>query len=235
MNNNLNSGSGFGSGIQNQSQNQPQSNSNSMFIRLFYSVKCEESMNLWQVIYNEGIGRMFIPVCLDQYSSKQLQNINVGIEKIPSIVISTQNHQPVIYEGPQNCSKWLTGFTINRRRCLAQQIDAQRRLIQKEHAKIRNIEGGPIEYSEAEMDGVSDVYAYTDTDLCQPKNYVMVGSEESHIVTPINQRDCKIDDKTLHNYINELKKSRELDSTQIASDMEKRQIADVINRSFNSW
>ena len=209
-------------------------NSNAMFIRFFYSVQCSECMNLWQVIYNEGIGRMFIPVCLDKYTSKQVQNLGIGIKEVPSIVISTQNQPSVIYEGPQKCSQWLTSFTLNRRRSLAQQIECQRRIIQKEHAKARTIEGGPIEYLDAEMEGVSDTYAYNDTDLCQPKNFVMIGDEENHrIVTLINTKDNKVDTATLKTYIADLEKSRNSDVIQLKSDMEKRQINSIINNSYS--
>lgn len=206
---------------------------NSMIIRIFYSTLCNECMNLWQVIYNEGIGRMFIPVCLDKYTSKQIQNIGLGIKEVPAIVISVQGQLPVIYEGPQKCSQWLTGFTLNRRRYLSQQIEQQRKIIQKEHAKVRSQEGGPIEYSDAEMEGISDAYAYTDTDLCQPKNFVMVGNEENNrIVTIINTKDNKIDTNTLKAYVAELEKSRSTDNSKIMQDMERRQIDSIINRSY---
>jgi hypothetical protein len=208
---------------------------NTMLIRFFYSLKCNECMNLWQVIYNEGIGRMFIPVGLDKYTSKQLQNIGLGIKEVPSIVINTQNKPPEIYEGPQKCSQWLTNFTLNRRRCLAQQIENQRKLIQKEHAKIRYMEGGPMEYSECEMDGVSDEYAFNGTDLCQPKNYVMVGDEKnSRIVTLINTNDCKVDKDTLKSYICDIEKSRKMDDQQMLGDMERRQIDAVISRAYGN-
>lgn len=206
---------------------------NSIFIRVFYSVECNECMNLWQVIYNEGIGRMFIPVCLDKYTSKQIQNLGLGIKVLPSIVVSTQNHPPLIYEGPQKCSQWLTNFTLNRRKSIAQQIEQHRKLIQKEHARVRTLEGGPIEYSEAEMEGMSDDYAYNDTDLCQPKNFVMVGNEESsRIVTVTNTKDCKFDMAATKAYVAELEKTRSMDTTHLKEDMEKRQINAVINQSF---
>jgi hypothetical protein len=205
----------------------------SVIIRLFYSVKCDECMNLWQVIYNEGIGRVFIPVCLDKYTSKQIQNLGIGIKELPSIVVSTQNHPPMIHEGPQQCSQWLTNFTLNRRKVLAQQLEQQRKIIQKEHARVRALEDGPIEYLECEMDGISDAYAYNDTDLCQPKNFVMVGNEEnSRIVTVTNTKDCKFDMAATKAYVAELEKSRGSDNINLMQDMEKRQINTIINRSY---
>ena len=62
-----------------------------MIISLFFSTKCQECMNLWQVISNEGIDKMFNLINLDTFSSQQLSKLS--ITQIPTIVISNQNQQ----------------------------------------------------------------------------------------------------------------------------------------------
>jgi hypothetical protein len=200
--------------------------SQNLFIRLFYSTKCHECMNLWQVIYNEGIQRMFIPVCLDNFSSKDISRLS--LREIPAIVISTPNTPPSVYQGPQQCSQWLTNFTINRRKNLIAQVEAKRRLIQKTHAIERAQGDSVIEFTDTEMEGVSDNYSYNHTDLCQPKNYVMIGQESNAIITP-NIQQSKIDVNTLKNQLSMLESSRTDDNQNIMKIMEQNQIKAILN------
>ena len=158
-----------------------------MFIRLFYSVKCNECMNLLQVITNENIIKMFIPVCLDNFSSSQISTLS--IKEIPAIVISSENTTPIVYEGPQNCSSWLNSFIINRRKNLIQQVENNRKNIQQAQNELSKNEGGAIEYNENEMEGISDTYAYNNAELAQPKNYVLVGNEDKQHIVTVNENE----------------------------------------------
>ena len=202
-----------------------------MFIRLFYSKKCNECMNLWQVIQNENIIKMFIPVCVDDFTSQQLSTLSM--KEVPSIVVSAENQKPAIFEGPVKCSQWLTNFTINRRRNLAQQVDQQRKLIQKTHANIRVQEGGPVEYTEAEMDGISDTYSYNNVDIGQAKNFVMVGDEANHFIRTPQMVENKIDTELMRRQMNELDTARTADNQQLMKIMEQNQIRSIINYNNN--
>lgn len=203
-----------------------------MFIRVFYSMKCKECINLWQVIYNEGIARMFIPVCLDNFTSKQIATMMSTVQAIPAIVVSAENQPSAIFEGPQRCSQWLTNFTLNRRRNMAQEVEKQRRLIQKAQAVARNQEGGTDGFAEAEMDGISDNYSYNATDLCQPKNFVMVGDEDKYTIMTPQIVEGKVDIETMKRQLAELETARGSDTNQFMQMMEQNQIRAVIN--FNN-
>lgn len=203
-----------------------------MFIRVFYSTRCNECMNLWQVIYNEGLNKLFIPVCLDNFKAEDLSKLK--IKEIPAIVISEEGRPASIFEGPSYCSQWLTSFTINRRKNLAMQVEERRRLIQKAQAIARNQDGGPIEYTEAEMDGVSDNYAYTSTDLCQPKSFVMVGHEDNcTIITPIVNGQSKVTADAMKRELAELDASRSRDTQDFMNMMERNQISAIVNYNNN--
>lgn len=203
-----------------------------MFIRLFYSTECKECMNLWSVIYNEGISNMFIPICLDNLSSKKISQLK--IKEIPAIVVSCKNNQSSIFEGPIQCSQWLTTLMYNRRKNICSQVEQQRRLIQKKQAELRSLDGGTLEYIAEEMDGISDNYSYNMTDLCQPKNFVPVGDEDKYnIVTP--QTSCnKIDMITMKKQLAHLEHSRKTDNKNFADIMEQQQIQTILNTDPNN-
>lgn len=200
-----------------------------MIIRLFYSNKCKECMNLWQVICNEDIKRVFIPVCLDNYTSKDIEKLS--IKRIPSIVVSVENHKPAVYEGPFECSKWLNTFTANRRKNLLQRVEQQRKTIQKETNEQK--ENGPIEYTSIEMDGIADDYAYLNTELSQPKNFLPIGMENANqIHTPNNLvYNDKLTARELSMQRSSLENTRANDEQHIKQTMEQNQINAVLNNS----
>lgn len=202
-----------------------------MFIRLFYSTECKESMTMWSVIQNEGISNMFIPVCLDNMSSKKISQLK--IKEIPAIVISCENKPSSIFEGPQQCSQWLTTLMYNRRKNICQRVEQQRKLIQKSQNELKLQEGSTIEYIAEEMEGISDIYSYNMTELPQSKNFIPCGDEEKYnIVTP--QTSCdKIDMITMKKQLSNLEHSRKNDNVKFADDMEKQQIQTVLNSNFN--
>jgi hypothetical protein len=189
-------------------------------------------MNLWSVIYNEGISNMFIPVCLDNFSSKKISQLK--IKEVPAIVVSCKNQPSSIFEGPHQCSQWLTTLMYNRRKTICARVEQQRKLIQKKHAEIRSQEGNIIEYIAEEMDGISDNYAYNMTDLCQPKNFIPVGDEDKYnIITP--QTSCsKIDMITMKKQLANLENSRKNDNNKFVDIMEKQQIQTILNSGFNN-
>ena len=204
-----------------------------MFIRVFYSAKCKECITLWQVIYNEGIDRMFIPVCLDNFTSKQIATMMSTVQSIPAIVISVENQPSVIFEGPHKCAQWLTNFTLNKRKNTAQEAEKHRKIIQKAQTDVRNQEGGTDGFVEAEMDGISDNYSYNSTNLCQPKNFVMVGDEDKYTIMTPQIVEGKVDVNTMKRQLTELEASRGADTNKFMQMMEQNQIRAVVNYNNN--
>lgn len=202
-----------------------------MYTRLFYVTTCEHCVNLWNVIYSEGIGRMFIPVCLDKYDARSL--LQLKIKMVPAIVITNENQSPIIYEGAQQCSQWLNNFIYNRRLTIKQRVEQQRRLIQKQQCVARAQEDGLDEYLAAEFEGISDNYSYNNTELFQPKNFVTIGNEEDQrIVTP-QIKEKAIDKTTMMNQLHELEKNRNIDNQKFMQTMERNQIQAVFDNNYN--
>ncbi len=200
-----------------------------MFFRLFFSKTCDECSNLWRVICNENIANIFILVCVDDFSIKDLSKLEVSI--VPSIVISSDNQPSEIYEGPVLCSRWLTGFTMNRRKNLAARVDNQRRIIQKAQSDVRKQEDGALDYAEAEMEGVSDMYSYTGTDLCQSKNFVMVGDENKYNILTPQIVEGKVDLNTMKRQMQIVEDSRAKDTQHFMKTMERDQIKAIVNHN----
>ncbi len=198
-----------------------------LFIRLFYSSKCRACNELWGVITNEGITKMFVPVCLDKMSSKEMATLR--ITKVPAIVISGENQQPAIYEGPQQCSAWLNTLIQNRRNNMKQHVENQRKLIQKNQAQARIQDGNAMGFSISEMEGVSDGYSYVDIEVHQPKNFVPINHEENFkIITP-QCKQGKLDEYQTKQELNSIKKNRDVDNDNLKSMMEQNQINAIFN------
>jgi hypothetical protein len=195
-------------------------------------MNCTECKNILHVISNEGIDRLFTFIRLDNISSKELQTIasSIGIKSVPTIVINVENHPPGIYEGPSMCAKWLTSFTLNRRNNIAQEVDNQRKLIQKAQA-IARAQGGLTEgFAEAEMEGISDNYSYNATELCQPKNFVMIGEEDKHFIMTPQISEGKVDTDSMRRQLAEIESARTSDTLQMQKIMEQNQIRAIFER-----
>lgn len=199
-----------------------------MFFRLFYS-NDNESTNLRRVICNENIANIFIHICVDNLSIEEMLKLEISV--VPSIVISHENQPSEIYEGPVLCSKWLTAFTMNRRKNLAARVDQQRRIIQKAQSDARRQEDGALDYAEAEMEGVSDMYSYTGTDLCQSKNFVMVGDENKYNILTPQIIEGKVDINTMKRQMDLIQDTRSKDTQQFLKTMERDQIKAIVNHN----
>lgn len=202
-----------------------------MFTRIFYSEKCDGCINLWNIIYSEGIARMFIPICVDKFNAKQISQLKLTM--VPAIVIAHENQAPVIYEGVQQCSQWLSNFIYNRRMNIKQRVEQQRQLIQKQQALARHQEGGAMEYIESEMDGISDGYAYNNTELCQPKSFIAVGDEGNHNIMTPQVVEGKIDKSAMMKQLHDLESGRSSDNQKFMQIMEQSQIKAVFNGNNN--
>lgn len=173
----------------------------------------------------DGINQMFTMICIDEFSSNQIASLQ--LRKVPAIVISQQNRKPEIYEGAMECSKWLKMFTYNWKMTQKQRVTNQIKMNQKaRYEAVRR--GGAIEFIEAEMDGIGDDYAYVATDLCQPKSFAVVGSEETNnIATPQLQQN-KLDKHEMTKQMNKLNSKIQKDTLEFRKLMEQKQIQAVV-------
>tara|TARA_Y100000780_G_C13619207_1_gene391854 strand:+ start:288 stop:914 length:627 start_codon:yes stop_codon:yes gene_type:complete len=203
---------------------------NKIYYRIYYTKKCNECLKLMNVIINEGITPMFILICLDSLSSKEIGIIAKQINLFPTIIISHENRNEV-YDGPVKCSQWLNTFIKNRRMSIINNVNQRRKMIAKKQLELKLKNDGINEYNEDEMEGIADEYAYnTNMDIYQSKNFIPVGKEEYYnIITPQNQLN-KMDVKNVRDKLSELEKTRNNDFNEINKFLEKEQINTVMNK-----
>jgi hypothetical protein len=120
-----------------------------MDITVFWSEKCNACLELWTVIMNEGIQRMFREENIYRYPTEKIMKL--GIDKVPTIIVSVGGQKPMIFEGGIQCSQWLNQMIQNRRMNMKQMVENERRLIQRTQALARLQDGGAAAYDVEEM------------------------------------------------------------------------------------
>jgi hypothetical protein len=195
---------------------------NQIEYRLFYANGDKESMNIYNIIMQNGMTRLFQLTDVTELQMEQLAKLQM--KSVPTIVISSANSRPEVYDGPKNCSIFLNNLILNRRASQIQETETRMKLIQKAQRDARIVNDGPAEYSEAEMSGTSDNYAYMPTDMAQAKSFVLVGQEDATVVITPQINESKINKGQMLSDLSNLQKQREQDMNNYKSMMEQRQI-----------
>lgn len=190
--------------------------------RLFYASNDKESMNIYNIIIQNGLNRLFQDIDVTQLSLQELQNLKMTT--VPTIVVSSAQTRPDVYDGPKNCSLFLNNLIVNRRTSQIQETESRMKIIQKAQKDARLKSEGPAEYCEAEMAGTSDGYAYMQTDMAQAKAFVLVGQEDATFVITPQVNESKIGKRQMSSDLSSLEKQRDQDLGTYKSAMEQRQI-----------
>lgn len=197
--------------------------------RLFFAEADQESMNIYNIIIQNGLGRLFQETDVTKLALQELQSLQM--RGIPTIVISSPNTKPEVHDGPQACAQFINTLIINRRSSQITETESRMKMIQKAQRDSRLKTEGPSEYSEAEMAGTSDNYSYMQSDIFQPKSFVLVGQEDAiNVVTP-QVTESKIGKKQMASNLSSLQRQRDQDLNTYKSGMEQRQIDAVFGNS----
>lgn len=197
--------------------------------RMFYAETDTESMVIRNIIVQNNLMRLFNFTDVLTLNMDELQNLQM--KKVPTIVVSDRTTNAAqIYDGPQKCAMFVNNLIMNRRSAQINEAKERMKSIQKAQKDIRIKNDGPAEYSEAEMSGISDSYAYTQTDMAQAKAFVIVGQEDTLSVITPQIKESKITPQQLKASIHDLKNQRDQDINTFKQNMERRQIDAVINR-----
>ncbi len=204
-----------------------------MIFQLFYSHKCKACQELINVIVNEGIMRMFVPICLDYMNQSDI--IRMNFKYVPTIIVIGDNQQSTVYEGPEKCGPWINTLIQRRRSQIKQYAETQRKNVQKINNMITsgNSNAPALEYIADEMEGVTDGYAFVATDLYQPKNFVPIGQEKNfNLLTP-QDNEKKIGHHEMDSHLSELSMTRDRDNVVMQKTMEQNQLNAIMTTHAN--
>jgi hypothetical protein len=157
---------------------------------------------------------IFKCICVDKMPIDNLSKM--GIKNVPTIIIKNQNGASSLYEC-RNAFMWLENILKYRRNSsIKKNFDIP----------VASIIDG---YKTEELNGISDQYAYLQTDIPHPKSFLPYGKDEQYriITIPSNAND-KLDGKDQSDMINKLESLREKQTDDIRNIMEKNQL-DIIN------
>lgn len=181
-----------------------------------YSTRSEPCMRLLNIMQQNNIVNMFRLVCLDDMAKiKQNQFLTNIISKCKEVPIMI--FQGNIYESNaawQQASRLIEYIKMQHQETMKQNIMfAQMAQLRAEQEKQKQ---GPLGFSH-EMSGMSDSFAYTQTDVPQPKEFCQYGQDDkSNIMTPVvDIRKEKMSRNEQEKYARQIEESRKTQDTEL--------------------
>lgn len=154
---------------------------------LIYSRKCQSCANLIVLLKNMNLLLNFEMVCLEDLMA-QNRALPPNIKMVPALIMPEMN---LILQGKETF-EWVEKMRIN--------------IIKSNIAKNMQ-QVGPNGFTNVEMGGFSDNFAYTMTDLAQPKSFLPYGKDDEYaIYTGIEIKKLKNQD--IDKLVKESEKSR---------------------------
>jgi hypothetical protein len=193
----------------------------------FYSTECPNCSTMWKIMEQENFLQYFEKINIDKITLEQLQNL--GITKVPALLLTFPNGSKVLREA-EGSFAWLRELIQNRRNSMSQMINSNRLKILEKNKELNN-NGGILEFSKTEMQGLSDDYAYLQSDVAQTKNFLLYGNDASQAIltfaegTKMTQNDTK-------NKITEIESIRNQQNEVIKKDMRVGQMEAVYDNKM---
>ncbi len=160
---------------------------------LIFSKKCQSCANLIVLLRNMNLLLSFEMVCLEDLVAQNRQ-LPPNITKVPALILPEMNS---VLQGKETF-EWVEKIRMN--------------MIKMNMAKaMQNV--GPNGFTTVEMGGFSDNFAYTITDLPQPKSFLPYGKDDEYAiytgveVNKINDKDMSKLMKDSENKRRELEKN----------------------------
>lgn len=193
---------------------------------LFYSYRCRNCINMWKILEKENFLQFFEKMNIDNLDIKYIQNL--GISQVPSILIIYPNGKKLLKEA-RNAFIWIDELLKNRRENISKMVNLNRLELLKKNKELVN--QGFLEYSNNEMGGKSDEYAYLVTDIALPKSYVNYGDERKDAIITYSEID-KLDNEKLNNELILKKDIRNNQDVVIKDEMKKGQIEAIYDNNM---
>jgi len=184
---------------------------------IFYSKNCRDCCNLLTILKNENMIQNFVLFCVDG----RLHDVPPNVTMVPTMIVSGIN-KPL---AGKETFEW-----INKAKFLRQQntMNMNKQNIMKMNLMRMASKKGPHGFLNDEMNGISDGFAYTKTDMALPHRYVSAAEKNKNAIFTAPESKQKISPAEQQRRIEELQKEREGQDTSNSEVMKKQQINAVI-------
>lgn len=191
---------------------------------LFYSNNCEPSQHLISLMQSENLIRFFHLICTDN-NPKIPSQINVT----PTLIL---HGIPTPYKAGE-AFVWLSKMKQWKIRMMMQQASvAQQQYLQSMNKNMGQNESNVLEFSQTEMAGMSDIFAYLQNEGAMPHSYFTCNNmgQENIFTPPLEDGQYKINPNG--KYKIDSKKQTELHNKLI---MERKQQDDAFRQQIETF
>jgi hypothetical protein len=174
---------------------------------LMFSRKCQSSSNLILLLRNLNILMNFEMVCIDDIIA-QKKPLPPFLKTVPALVLPEING---VFQG-REAFEWvdkLRQSTIKMNMLKSQQMM------------------GPAGFVTTEMNGFSDNFAYTSTDVPQPKSFLPYGEDDKYGIYT-GHEGTKISDEELKKQISQIENNRKDQEKQLSTIIEQNRANSIL-------
>ena len=203
-----------------------------MYCYLFYSPRCETSVNFIRIITNEKIQNMFTLISIDTMTRDQI--ISTGMKKTPMVAIRDQNNVTSgVYEG-QVAFEWLNNVIQHRRQNMMKMVEMNRKKLIEANQKVNNTDGSTFVARTDDQNGISDTYSYIDLDYVSSKSFMPYGKDVDFKILTFNDSNGKINQNDMNNKISEYENFRKQTQSAIENNIQNQLKDTLINNIQNN-
>lgn len=203
-----------------------------MYCYLFYSPRCETSVNFIRIITNEKIQNMFTLISFDTMTRDQI--ISTGMKKTPMVAIRDQNNVTTgVYEG-QVAFEWLNNVIQHRRQNMMKMVESNRKKLIQANQKVNNTDGSSFVARTNDQNEISDTYSYIDLDYVSSKSFMPYGKDTDFKILTFNDSNGKINQNDMNNKISEYENFRKQTQSAIENNIQNQLKDTLINNIQNN-
>jgi hypothetical protein len=171
-----------------------------------YSKQCQSCANLTVILNNMNMLSNFEMICIEDLIKNNKQ-IPPNIKTVPALILQDLN---LLLQGKETF-EWIEKIKNN---------------MMKMNIAKNTQNNGPQGFTDIEMRGISDKFAYTDTDFAQPKSFLPYGKDDDYaIFTGVEVN--KISNKDMNKLLtqtNQKRKEQDINTNKILDESKKELI-----------
>ena len=183
---------------------------------LFYSRNCVSCANLIQIMKNANLLHNFNMFCVDDH----LNDLPPHITTVPTLIVGELKQQFVA----SDAFKWVESVKFMNQQNM---IEMNKKIIMANMIKNAQMMG-PHGYTNVEMGGFSDNFAFTDVDHAQAHTFFGYGKEGDNTIFTAPEEKDKLNNREQNRKISEIETKRKEQDKQLMSVMKQNQLDAVI-------